>query len=89
MKINNEIRESIVNSPRNILGEAVLDLRQREDKLKDLNDSYNKANRLAAEKKKEMVDYYHFMSAVSRYESYIESLGENEEYELFSYEAWR
>ena len=73
VKKNNEIRESIVNSANNILGDDILDHQLRREKLVALSDAYCRACNEAAKAKKELVDCYVFTSAVNRYEAYIEA----------------
>ena len=87
MKNNNEIRESIVSSANNILGDDILDHKLRRERLVALSDAYCRASNETAKAKKELV--YVFTSAVNRYEAYIEALKDNEEYELFNFDSWR
>ena len=89
VKKNNEIRESIVSSANNILGDDILDHKLRREKLVALSDACCRASNVAAKAKKELVDCYVFTSAVNRYEAYIEALNDNEEYELFNFDSWR
>lgn len=89
MKFNNEIRESIVTSPGNTLGEDIMDRKIRLERLRSLGNAYLKTHNDVAILRKELVDYYVFISAVNRYEGYIEALKDDEDYELFDYERWR
>ena len=51
MKKNNEIRESIVSSANNILGDDILDHKLRREKLVALRDAYHRASNEAAKAK--------------------------------------
>ena len=89
VKKNNEIRESIVSSANNILGDDILDHKLRREKLVALSDAYCRASNEAAKAKKELVDCYVFTSAVNRYEAYIEAITEGENYKLFDFNDWK
>ena len=89
VKKNNEIRESIVSSANNILGDDILDHQLRREKLVALSDAYCRASNEAAKAKKELVDCYVFTSAVNRYEAYIEAITEGESYKLFNFYDWK
>ena len=52
MKKNNEIRESIVSSANNILGDDILDHKLRREKLVALSDAYCRASNEAAKAKR-------------------------------------
>ena len=56
VKKNNEIRESIVSSANNILGDDILDHKLRREKLVALSDACCRASNEAAKAKKELVD---------------------------------
>ena len=89
VKKNNEIRESIVSSANNILGDDILDHQLRREKLVALSDAYCRASNEAAKAKKELVDCYVFTSAVNCYEAYIEAITEGESYKLFNFDDWK
>lgn len=55
VKKNNEIRESIVSSANNILGDDILDYKLRREKLVALSDAYHRASNEAAKAKKELM----------------------------------
>ena len=74
-----------VTSPENILGEDIMDRKIRADRIKELNVIYSKAHNAAAA----FCLVYVFIAAVNHYEAYIESLNDNEEYELFNFDSWR
>ena len=75
----------IVSSPGNILGEDIMDRKIRADIIKELNVIYSKAHNDATALRKDYV----FIAAVNRYETYIEALNDNEEYEPFNFDSWR
>lgn len=89
MKKNNEIRESIVNSANNILGDDILDHKLRREKLVALSDAYCRASNEATKARKQLIDCYVFTSAVNRYEAYIEAIEEGEGYKLFNFDDWK
>ena len=89
MKKNNEIRESIVSSANNILGDDILDHQLRREKLVALSDAYCSASNEAAKARKQLIDCYVFTSAVNRYEAYIEAITEGENYKLFDFNDWK
>lgn len=89
VKKNNEIRESIVSSANNILGDDILDHQLRREKLVALSDAYCRASNEATKARKQLIDCYVFTSAVNRYEAYIEAITEGENYKLFDFNDWK